>query len=199
MAIDSDWLQLIGRFLSRLYLAVPADSFPACNQRAASSLPHPEHRHTQRDRQSRHPTPCMVCEQSGFWWAASTTARFFLRFAGLTTSSWLLRFAGSTSSSPDERSRDCTANIYLHRLWSANSSNTLCRLVRMKPSVPSTLVPPLDIILNCYVLFSVHLQSYLQCLSLVWLARNSHTCTYLPPACWLYFSRLNQTLKYLKF
>ena len=34
------------------------------------------------------------------------------------------------------RSRDCTANIFLHRLWSATSSNALCRLVRMEPPVP---------------------------------------------------------------
>ena len=53
------------------------------------------------------------------------------------------------------RSQDCTANIFLHWLWSATSSNALCRLVRMKPSVPSAVVPPLGIILNDYILFSV--------------------------------------------
>jgi len=43
--------------------------------------------------------------------------------------------------------------------------------------------PPLGIILNDYILFLVCLQ-YLQCLSLIWVAINLHTCTYMPP---LYF------------
>ena len=67
---------------------------------------------------------------------------------------------------PGGRSRDCTTNIFLHRLWSATSSNALCRLVRMEPPVPSALVPPLGTILNDCILFSVCLQ-YLQCLSLI--------------------------------
>ena len=54
---------------------------------------------------------------------------------------------------PGGRSRDYTANIFLHRLWSTTASNALCRLVRMEPPVPSALVPPRGTILNdCFSL-----------------------------------------------
>ena len=66
-----------------------------------------------------------------------------------TSSDQLLRLL------PGGRSRDCTANIYLHRLRSTTSSNTLCRLVWMEPPVPSALVPPRGTILNKFFIFSM--------------------------------------------
>ena len=61
---------------------------------------------------------------------------------------------------PGGRSWDCTANIFLHRLWSTSSSNALYQLVRMEPPVPSALVPHLRIILNDYILFLICLQYF---------------------------------------
>jgi len=62
--------------------------------------------------------------ESSFWW---TFARIRLlplrRVFFLVDRDRLLRLL------PGGRSRDCTANIFLHRLWSATSSNALCRLV----------------------------------------------------------------------
>ena len=44
---------------------------------------------------------------------------------------------------PGDRSWDCTANTFLHRLWSMTSSIALCRLVRMEPPMPSAWDPSL--------------------------------------------------------
>ena len=106
----------------------------------------------------RNPTPCI-----------ETPARVLraIRFLGsvfrdCSPASSTLSSSWWTSDSdrllrllPGGRSRDCTANIFLHRLWSASSRNALCRLVRMEPPVPSALVPPLGTILNDCFSFSV--------------------------------------------
>jgi hypothetical protein len=74
-------------------------------------------------------TSARVCGWSGVWRASPR----------LLTSSWLLL---TSSSSYSDRlllggcSRDYTVNVVLHRLWSATSSNALCRLVRVEPPVP---------------------------------------------------------------
>ena len=100
---------------------------------------------------SRHLLGC--CGQSGFYGASSATAhrrvRCLLPGGRPADRDRLLRLL------PGGRSRDCTANIFLLRLWSATSSNALCRLVRMEPPVPSALVPPLGTILNDCFSFSV--------------------------------------------
>jgi hypothetical protein len=83
--------------------------------------------------------PARMCGWLGFWGASSRL---------LASSCWL-----STSSSssdrllPGRRSRDCTTNIILHRVWFAISSNALCRLVRVVPPVPWPWIPPLGILL----------------------------------------------------
>ena len=84
----------------------------------------------------RNPTPCIetparVCGQLGFWGASSATARqrdslLSLLRIGIVGEHSRLRLLRLL---PGGRSRDCTANIYLHRLRSTTSSNTLCRLV----------------------------------------------------------------------
>ena len=207
--INGNWCWLITidwRFLSRLYPSIHAVSFPCLefhSLSSSSSLSRPEHLRALRDRESRPSKPntlprdiCWGVQTIRFLGASSATARFispsldsqdcFLVHARCLLP-WIVffwytpRITGSKHLLPGGRLRDCTANIFLHRLWSTTSSNTLCWLVRMESSVPSALVSPLSIFLNCYILFSVCLQSYLQYLSLVWVAIKLHTCTYMPP------------------
>ena len=106
---------------------------------------------------SRHLLGC--CGQSGFWGASSATAHRRDRLLPLRRVFFLVDVRADRDRLlrllPGGRSRDCTANIFLHRLWSATSSNALCRLVRMEPPVPSALVPPLGTILNDCFSFSV--------------------------------------------
>ena len=86
----------------------------------------------------RNPTPCIetpaqVCGQSGFWGASSATARrdrlLPLRRIEIIFVFFLVAPSGRLRLLSGGRSRNCTANIFLHRLWSATSRNTLCQLV----------------------------------------------------------------------
>jgi len=137
------------------FLSIPVSN-RCCGQsgfRGASSAT--AHRRVlQRDTNE---TPARVllgcCGQSGFRGASSATAhrrvRCLLPGGRPTDRDRLLRLR----LLPGGCSRDCTANNFLHRLWSATLSNALCRLVRMEPPVPSALVPPMGTILNdCFSL-----------------------------------------------
>ena len=206
-SINEIWWQLIDHFVSRLFIFLPAGIFLPrayfpC--RVALSSPCPEPLRAQRDRESgplepnaSHRDTCLGVQPIMF--LRSVFRNYSLHLLPRIVPGGVVFFLRLERLLPGGHSRDYTANIFLHRLWSVTSSNVLCQLVRLEPLVLSALVPPLGTSLIRFVYFSVYLSLYLQCLSLVWVAVKLHTCTYMPPLCWLYFFGLNQTLKYLHF
>jgi hypothetical protein len=85
-------------------------------------------------------SPARVCRVIRFLGASNVTAH-------CRAHRWLHLLPGG-------HSRDYTANIVLHRLWSLAPNNALRRLVRMEPLVPWVWVPPLGIFLILLFLYS---------------------------------------------
>jgi hypothetical protein len=96
------------------------------------------------------------------------------------------RLSGATSAAVilhDDRSRDCTAYIFLHRLRTATSNKHTRCLVWMESLMPWASVPP-----QC-TLCSLYLYMFRCCLLLMQVV--IHTCTYMSSHISHYFSGLN--------
>ena len=174
MVINCDWLSLTQTFPSEPIYSIPARLFPCVRHNQSflcipvvllSVHPRPEPLRAQGEQASgtqrpasRHLLGCAGNQVFGSVFHDRSPAR-----SSSSTPTDRDRLLPSGRSGlrllrlrlPGGRSRGYTANIFLHRLRSTTSSNTLCRLVWMEPPVPSALVPPRGTILNDCLSFSV--------------------------------------------
>ena len=180
MTINCDWLPLTRSFPREAYIFHTRGTFLPCETQSAISHSFPfqsrcflfipvSDLYAHRDRESRPPEPDALHRDT----CSGVQA---IRFLGsVVRDCSLARSSSSTSADRDlpggrsglrllclrllssGRLWDYTVNIFLHRLRSTTSGNTLCRLVWMEPPVPSALVPPRCTILNDCFSFPVYL------------------------------------------